>query len=194
MSIVNQNEEGVSLLEMSVILSIFVSLTLMVILSSSEGEANLSLQRSSQIITQAVSTARNNSLGAKRFHGEIMSEGWGIYATSNSNNNDKIILFADCNSKTGVTDYKSAGANQCPDGANNSEKAEEFLLEENIIIKEIRGINGTQVSVVFEPPDPRVHFTPELNDSAVEIMIEHPDTGKTYTVFINNAGATRITQ
>lgn len=191
MSKANKNR-GFTLVELIVVTAVVIIISAIVIFNQKEGKSNLAMDRSVQVITQAINQAINYSLGGKLHDGSVSSAGYGVYFTQST---DRIIIFADCDNDAV---YDSNGnADSCSEtspGTPYPEFVEEKKLESGITISGFSACTGGALLVtVFRPPDPQTVFTPSLNVGCDEAAISISDTyGHLKIVYINKLGITRV--
>lgn len=200
-------EKGFSIIEMLVTIAI-ISLLLGIMAGVSRDTGDqYALERSAQIVTQAINTARSSSQGNKLHAtgGAIPTPSPGGYAVRFVDGASDVFIFADCDQSGTYTTSGSVVAT-CADAAGspgrwyNSEFVQSFLFEPNITITRIQRCAGAggPYAVTFIPPDPIVNFSPGASDGGFtpacsEHYVELEDTkGNSIRIYINKIGITRI--
>lgn len=187
-----QASSGFTLIEIAVVTAIIALLAGIVLFNQKDGRSNLAMDRSAQIITQAVNQAVNYSLGGKLYDGVISSAGYGIYLTQNTST---VTIFADCNNNAVYNASGNAPAcDRTTPGNAYPETVEVKNLEQNITISSFDVCTGAAtLLIVFRPPDPRTVFSPSLDVGCTEAGIIIADTqGNTRTIYINQLGIARV--
>ncbi len=161
-----------TLLEMLIVASIVIVLSIIVLANYERGGYQFTLQRSAHKLAQDLRRAEEMAMSAKEFDGcgpsAVPDGGYGIYF--NSSASTSYILFADC------------------DGSNSyggvSERIEEIELEESIEIT-----SPTFLTINFVPPDPVVVVNQTPGGSVTIIL-----TGKTQSaaIAVNSIGLIEI--
>ena len=160
-----------TLIEILLVVVIVVIFSVLVFADYKNGEQQLALQRSANKLAQDLRRAAAKTLGLES--SSVCLGGYANYGVHFSiYSSSSYVLFADC----GNDDYQYA----------TSEKISEIALEKNI---KITGLSfGTILDVVFEAPDPTVHFTSAAATSSITLGVG----SRAKTVFINQAGLIEI--
>ena len=190
-------QKGFTIIELMVVVGIVAVISGIFLLNYRQGERNLAIQRSAQIVTQNITRAINNSLGGKEHNGASGTVSEGGYGVRFELGSDTIIVFADCD-KDGALDTGS-GATSCASapaqGVPYPEIALQQKLESGVTVSAFAGLVGSPsaLNIVFVPPDPTTLFLPALSAGIQEAEITLRDTqGNEKVIFINKLGVTRI--
>jgi len=181
-------KNGFTLLELTVVVSIIIILTLIFLANYRGGELEFSLLRSTQRLAQDLRNTQEMALAgqlAPFSFGEVFPKGgYGIYLQNNSNS---YILFADCD---GDKVYDESGAAlSCAQASESTpwpEKIKDLFLEEKVRILNVSP--ASPVSIVFFPPDPTITIRPLASSTIITLSSD----GKTRTVTINTSGLIEI--
>jgi len=141
---------GFTLIEMMVVVSIILILSLISIPVYQGSKKQLALQRAVNKLAQDIRKAEEMAMLAKEFQGAVPQGGYGISLTTVTPG--KYIVFADCNSNQM---YDSSGT---PCGNDTApEKVEEIEIEKGIQIETLSPNSPLDtLDIVFTPPDPAI--------------------------------------
>lgn len=208
--------EGFTLVEMLIVFTIIGIMTGAIALNIRSGERQYALQRSAQIVTQAVNEAIVMSLGNKEHYGGIHPGGFGIMLSKAKPK--MTTIFVDCNEDNAYSSGNTLCGKTNP-GPPPGELVKEIDLERDIEIEEIEAICASgscdnpncpascSVHIIFQPPEPNVgiyktigggspgtfHDDTDPANYTREVIVTLGDgRGNQVSVFINNLGVTRI--
>ncbi|MCD6500496.1 type II secretion system protein [bacterium] len=171
-----KQSEGLTLIELIVVISIIGLLSGILFLGKINEERKLALGRSAFVLTQDLREMQEMAMGI----GEVDCNGSftsSFGAHFNSSWKDYYILFADCND------------NENWDGGDLDNLIRKVNLERGV---EISGLKPTSsFSIVFEPPDPITYINQKDWGEVAEITLQL-DTGASKKVKINSAGKIEI--
>src|SRR3989344_9542280 len=94
----DNNQKGFTIIELMVVVGIVAVISGIFLLNYRQGERNLAIQRSAQIVTQNITRAINNSLGGKEHNGATGTVSAGGYGVRFEQGSGIIKIFADCDS------------------------------------------------------------------------------------------------
>lgn len=168
-----KNLGGFTMIELFVVVSIIVLLSLIILPNYRASVSQLTLERSAHKMAQDIRRAAEMAMSAKEWQGQIPSGGYGVHLELSWETYYK--LYAD---KNGSQKYE---------GAPPDKEVETINLEKGVVIQ---GISTTpnKVSINFKPPAPVVNlgFT---SDPVVTITLAlKSDSTKTRTIKVNRAG------
>lgn len=182
---------GFTLIEMIVVIAIIAIVSSVFFLNLREGEQNLALQRSAQLLTQTIDDARNAALSNRLHNSTVSAGGYGVRFLINSNT---LIVFADCNQDSRFTDIGS-GASSCLEAASGNadyqENSRTVTLERGVNIISINPCDGSCVlDVVFSSPNAKASFMPSFVDGAASVTLQAGNDQLSVT--INNLGVPHV--
>jgi len=145
-----------TLIELLVVVSIIVLITALTLPNYRSGDSQLAIQRSAHKIAQDLRRAQEFAISVKEFNGNV-PDGYGIYF--NLGQPDRYIMFADLNN-----DQAYSGTTE--------EKAEEVILEGNVVLKSFApSTTAPTMTVFFAPPGPSIQFFPDTTTTAINIKV-----------------------
>lgn len=172
-------QKGISFVELIVVISIILILSVISFPFYQSARKNLALERSVVGLSQAIRRAQEMAMSAQEFQGSFPAGGYGVYMESVPGNVTSYVIFAD---KDNNGKYGSG------------ELVEQIYFESNV---KINSANFNHIHVIFIPPDPAVIFTNQggndasLSQVTVEVsMID--DVSKYHDIIINKAGLVDI--
>lgn len=173
-------KQGFTLVELLVVMSIILTISLLTFANYRLGEKSFSLEQSAAKLGQDFRKMEESAMSAKEFHGQIPKGGYGVYLKKGDSS---YILFADCDLNY---QYTSSGT-PCEGGY--SEKVEEVSLGPRLEISSLS--SGSVLNVVFTPPTPFVTISGVANEATATIALK--DIPSRYkTVKVNKAGLIEI--
>ncbi|MEX2145039.1 MAG: type II secretion system protein [Candidatus Spechtbacterales bacterium] len=189
------NQKGFTLVELMVVLAVVSIISAIFLLNYRQGERNLAIQRSAQIVTQSITRAINNSLGGKEHNGSGGTVSPGGYGIRFELDSDTITVFADCDADSSLDTGSGASscANAPAEGVPYPEISFQQVLESGVEVSALSPCSGSPcaLNILFVPPDPTTVFIPAL--AALEVQITLRDSeGNQRDIFVNKLGVTRI--
>ncbi|OGZ61133.1 MAG: hypothetical protein A2932_00245 [Candidatus Spechtbacteria bacterium RIFCSPLOWO2_01_FULL_46_10] len=186
-----KTSSGFTLIEIMIVVSIIAIIAGAFFLNLREGERNLALQRSAQLVIQAVEEARNSTLANRLHAGTVSAGGYGVRFQDGLSS---VIVFADCNQDGRYN--ASGGASSCIEAAsgplNFAELYSIIELEEGVTISGITPCDGPCVlDLKFSSPNANAVFGPSLVGADAFITLQGSD-GDQLSVVINGLGISRV--
>lgn len=184
------NEEGFTLVEMLVSISVIVILSAISI-ANLQGYKKISTTNSSaKKLSSNIRKVEGYAIGLKDFKNSGSPRGgWGIRLSSVAGQNFSYTLFAETSN---TPDYVYDGA---------SNKLLDVSLEKSSYVRTIvasyfdsaavHSENKNNINIVFEPPDPKVHICDDAGECkyvSAEITISSSDNSVSSKVYVNNLG------
>ena len=167
---------GFTLVELLVVMSIIMTISLLTFANYRLGEKSFSLEQSAAKLGQDFRRMENMALSAKEFNGNIPRGGYGVYLRTGDSS---YILFADCD-----LNYQYTGSGT-PCQGGYGEKLEEVSLDSRLEIASLS--SGSALNVVFTPPTPLVTISGIADEATATVSIK--DIPSRYkTVKVNKAG------
>jgi len=145
------NMWGFTLIEMLVVISVIIILTLITVPIYQGSKKELALQRATGKLAQDLRSAQEMAMAAKEFQGAVPEGGYGIYLTSGMS--DRYILFADTN-----------GNFQYGDG----ELVDDIYFETGVEISQLSP--ASPLTITFTPPDPTTRVNGSTSTAAAIIL------------------------
>lgn len=179
------NLSGFTLLELIVSISIMSILTALFLANYHSNNQRTDLTMAAQTLVSDVRYAQANALGLIKYDGEVPAGGWGLFFTSDGENEDKYIIFADENDDQLYADTESLES--------LGGRIEE--LPPNIYIDKItvNSVEKAKASVTFLPPDPITRInTGYATGTVLEISLKETINNTTKTVRINFLGLAEV--
>jgi type II secretory pathway pseudopilin PulG len=186
---------GFTLLEIVVVTSIIMLLSVVVFVNYQGTEKDLALSRSVHKLSQDLRQVQEIAMSCQKtpleFGEQVFPKGgYGMYFIENS---DSYILFADCD---GDHEYDDWGPYSCEDadyklGQSCDETLEVISLEQGIKIKELQvdSIQVNELPITFIPPDPTIIISGADSNQLAEIILCLKDNENiTKNVTINKVG------
>jgi len=171
---------GFTLLEVLVVASIIIVLSIIVVVNYEFGGYQHNLQRSAHKLSQDLRRAEEMAMSVKEFEGSIPPGGYGIYIDYNIMPT-QYILFADEN---GNKEYDVG------EGVGDLISFEDYVQIDHACVEELCAL---QISVTFSPPDPTIRFNSQ-EESYAYIVLRSEKVEGYVTVWINDAGLVEIQQ
>jgi len=169
-----KNGEGLTLVEILVIIAIMILLSAIILPGYQQGKRQLALARSARKLAQDLRRTQEMGMSAREFGGIVPEGGYGIYFSSTTPSS--YILFADYNPQ-----------NQQYDGL--SEMVEGPLeLEKGVESESLNPPQDGELAVVFTPPIPLVFITPDSSSAFITLT----NDGQSSTVRVNKAGLIEV--
>lgn len=190
-------QKGFTIVEMVTVTAVIAIISGIFLLNYRQGERNLAIQRSVQIVTQSITKSINNSLGGKEHNGASGTVSVGGYGIRFEVGSDTITVFADCNAdgNLDLVGGASTCASSISEGMPYPEVSFQKKMESDIVISALSVCSGNPcaLNIVFVPPDPQTLFVPALGGGEIEAQITLQDSqGNQKVIFINELGVTRI--
>lgn len=183
------SRKGFTLLEITVVATIIILLTVIFMASYRGGEAQFALLRSASKLAQDLRRAQEMAMSSQEFKGAFQG-GYGIHF--DISNPNLYILFADCD---GDELYGGESLFVCDDCSVAPcipdvflEKKEEIKLEEGIKIVSLSP--PSPLHITFFPPDPTVTIFGG-NEAIITLSLKD-DLTITKTVTVNKVGLIEI--
>lgn len=179
------DEKGFTLMELLVIISITVIMTIALFANYGKGSDSFALERSGQKLAQDLRRAQEMSMSG--FEGESSANGYGIFFDKTSGNEGQYIIYMNKNANM----YRDAG---------DTDK-ETIKLETGIKICNVLDndnpptLNANSISVSFEPPDPITYIDSSYIGHTATItlcIINNPTEVR--NVKVNNMGMIEVTK
>jgi prepilin-type N-terminal cleavage/methylation domain-containing protein len=166
------NNRGFTIIELLVVTSIIVIMTVLTMSNYKFGDDKLAIKRSAYRVVQTLRMAQEYAISSKATGG-VVPAGYGVYF--NLHTPATCILFADLNN-----DQAYSGV---------AEKVEVISFEDQIALQALSPMDSTSsLAIVFIPPDPSTVFTPDAGTALISlynIAIE----GTLYeNIMVNKAG------
>ena len=191
--------KGFTLLEIVVVTSIMLILALVVFLDYRGTEKDFALTRSAHKLSQDLRQVQEMAMSTRKtpeewpFEGVFPKGGYGMYFTTNPENSDSYILFADCDDEK---DYDSlVTTHTCFEadiglGQSINEKIKDFILEEGIKIKELQvdSVQVNELAITFVPPDPEITIAGGGKTKAIITLCLEDNKDVIKKVTINKVG------
>ena len=169
-------KHGFTLVELLVVMSIILTISLLTFANYRLGEKSFSLEQSAAKLGEDFRRMEEMAMSAKEFHGKIPRGGYGVYLRTGDSS---YILFADCDLNY---QYTGSGA-PCEGGY--PEKLEEVSLGSRLEISSLS--SGSALNVVFTPPTPLVTISGTADEATATVSLKDiPSRSK--TVKVNKAG------
>ncbi|MDI6602664.1 MAG: type II secretion system protein [Patescibacteria group bacterium] len=167
---------GFTLIELQVVTSIIIFLSVIVLFNYRAGESQLALQRSAHKLAQDIRRAQEMAMSVKEYDGEIPSR-YGIECTTTNPN--YCILFAD-KGNNGL--YEE----------DQDKEVEKITFEKGVSVQQLLIVDPssppsrTRIGITFKPPDPtttiRSPGDPDDGFSVTQIVLTNGNKIKTITV------------
>ncbi len=176
--------KGFTLLEIVVVTSIIILLTVVVFVDYRGTEKDFALTRSAHKLSQDLRQVEEMAMSSQKtpleFGEQVFPKGgYGIHFVENS---DSYILFADCNDNNNYD--RTGGAISCEEATNLTpypETIKEFFLEEGIKIKEVVPF-PSPLNITFTPPDPTITISGGTQAVITLCLKDNQEITKTITV------------
>lgn len=182
---------GFTLLEMLVVASIIIILSIIVVTNYELGGYQFNLQRSAYKLAQDIRRAGEMAMSVKEFGDppSVPAGGYGIFLDSVnfSGINTYYVLFAD---KNGNGQYNTS-TNPLVDETVEGPIYFEEHVEINFLCL-VGGYCGSAVSITFIPPDPAINFSNQPDVSLAEITLYSRKLGEEVMISVNPAGLIEI--
>lgn len=182
------SSKGFTLIEMLVVISIVIIFPAIVISNFAGIKLQFALSRTSHQFAQDLRRVQDTAVSSvpykDSFGVQQSVDGYGMYVDLTGQGNKKYILYADKkpgNKQYDATDYIV-------------ETVDFGVSEPGVIIKQIDGVFGDNVSINFTPPNPDTTIT-QLNEggSTVDVIFSlESDLEITKTVSVNTSGLVEI--
>ena len=181
------NNKGFTLLEITIVVSIIILLSVIFVANYRGGEKQYALKRSAHQLAQDIRRAQEMALSGQEFQGAFQG-GFGIHleVTSAEETTGTYTLFVDCDNEkdfdTGFTCYDCTGESCI--GPLFSEEIEIFSFETGIKIV-------TPLDIVFFPPDPEITINEDPNLTETSVVLSF-DGQFEKTITINKVGLIEV--
>jgi len=166
-------KRGFTLIELIVVTSIIILLSVIVFPNYRGIERQFALQRSAHKLAQDIRRAGEMAMSTKEFQGKVPA-GYGIYLKQGEKD---YLLYADTN---------PPGGNEKYDG--EDDKIETINLEKGVYIQ---NISPSSLSINFKPPIPTIKIKKEGGQDSTTAVITlslESDSTKTKIIKVNSAG------
>lgn len=177
---------GFTLIELFVVLSIIVLLTVIILPNYNAQNQELGLEHSANLLAQSLRKALEKTMSADEYEGIIPPGGYGLYLRKQGESY-QIFLFADCDNNQLWSDDDTC--NGFP------EEIEDVELENGVKIEKLspRLTPGQKLHIAFEPPDPTIYFNDTDSSLVAEVTLSLiSDTTKKKKISVNRAGLISI--
>ncbi len=176
------SEEGFTLVEITVTVTIIALLATMVLLNNREGEKALALQRASHRVAQDIRRAQDMAISGRDCPecGGDEVFGYGIFFDINTP--ASYFIYADVHPP-------APNGNDFYD-ASQDVIIEDIAMEEGAVIHELNG-GASELCINFRPPDPTVKIKEDEADDLATGQIDiifGSDTADVRTITVNKAG------
>ena len=172
-------QKGLTLIELVVAITVVALLMAALLVMSREGEAQATLMRSAQKLVLDISRQQTNAMSVKEVEGEVPC-GYGIHFNRDSGS---YILFVDRSIQSDCSDQDF----RLSSDLSSDEQILVSNLEAGVVVS---GFNNSDI--VFNPPEPQVHFYPPGVSTSTEIILQSSRTGQTIKVVVTLAGQIMI--
>ncbi len=179
--------KGFTIIEVLVVAGIIVVFSIILISDFPQARLQFSLSRTAYKFEQDLRRAQGYSLASAKYtdpQGNVQTvAGYGVHV--DAADNKKYVVYADAFPANGKYDDQDYVVDTIDINA----------AEPGIIIKEIRTIDGNDVSINFMPPNPITAITDTSGQQLTNVDIVFSlegDTTKTKTVSINTTGLIEI--
>ena len=169
-----KDQQGFTMIELIVSISIIVALTIMFVANYHNNNQRTDLIMSSQNLVSNIHLAQNNALGLVKYNSIVPAGGWGVSLDATTNS---YTVFADLQKPgtAGYMKYDSSTEGIVSDGARL------VHLPAGIVISNI-AIPGnsslTSANVTFLPPDPETNiYNPATGATSTDLTIQLKATG-----------------
>lgn len=169
-----KTENGFTLIEIIVVLTIIIIITGVVIFNIGTERQNSALLRSAQKLSLDLRRVQSFALSSKVFKTSGVPCGWGIHF--NGVGSTSYIIFADLTFTANCSDRDFIRA------GNGSEDFETVNLESGITVS---GLSSGLSDIIFTPPDPIVTFTPAQTSASITLINKN---SATRVITINKTG------
>jgi len=168
-------KKGFTLIEILIVMSIIFLLSAVVFIGRSDGEKRLALDRTAYQLAQDLREIEQMAMSAEEFTcKKNVTYSFGIRFSTKKKEKNSYIIFADCNN-----DHKRGKGDK---------DIRKVSLEKGVEISAL--VPASPLSIVFEPPDPRVYIAQGVWNKEAQITLSFgSDTKK---VKINSAGRIAI--
>ncbi len=172
------NSKGFTLIEMLVVVSVIIILTLIIVPIYQGSRNQLALQRAANKLAQDIRKAEQMAMAAKEIKGNVPPR-YGL--EFNAGSTGFYILFADNGSGA---DYNN-GKREPSD-----EIIETINFEKGVIIKQLLadGNSESKIWITFSPPDPTTKIRTPAASGILICRIQITGGGQTKAIIVNNAG------
>ncbi|MBX4200987.1 hypothetical protein KW786_02555 [Candidatus Parcubacteria bacterium] len=178
---------GFTIIEVLVVAGIIVVFSTILISNFPKARLQFSLSRAAHKFEQDLRKAQGYSFASAKYTdpGGNLQEvaGYGVHV--DTLDNKKYIIYADAPPGNHLYDNEDYIVNTI----------DLSIIEPGVIIKEIRTIDGVDVSINFTPPNPITTISnisgQQLSNVDIVFSLENDDS-KTKTVFVNGAGLIEI--
>lgn len=175
-----KNNQGFTLLELIVSISIITMLIAIFLTNYSGTSRRTELIMASQKMVTDIRLAQNNTLGSVEYNNQIPLGGWGVHFDI-STNDEIYYIFADLD---GNSQYDAGEADKDYGGRL-------MHLPDNIYIENID--KGNVVDITFLPPDPEaIIYDGSPTSSDVTLTLKETKNNSTKDLYINFFGLIEV--
>ncbi|MCX5784002.1 MAG: hypothetical protein NTW04_06165 [Elusimicrobia bacterium] len=185
-----------TLVELLVIISIILILTVLIVPNFHLANSKMAVERAAYKLAQDLRNAEEMSMSSRGtdpllFGSNLFPSGG--YGLSFEDNSTSYILFADCNDNNTYDTAKGSPTDCANSGPANTwpEKIKEISLESGVKIK--KSFPDRLKHITFFPPDPTIKTSPAFPSYPSVILTSTRDETKGFSVDINKVGRIEIT-
>ncbi|MDD5043128.1 MAG: prepilin-type N-terminal cleavage/methylation domain-containing protein [Patescibacteria group bacterium] len=163
------NRSGFTLVELLVSITIFALMTMFVVVNFRAGQKQDFLNLGAEEISNNLKKAQTAAVAGELIEGVVPKGGYGLYFASDSTS---YLYFADLDGNFNYTAVDGVIA--------------EYPLPKGVVI------NSENLSVVFDPPRPKIYFNGSDIEAESEVMIKHQDLPEAVKKIIINSVSGKI--
>lgn len=177
-----KNKKGLSYVELTVVIFIMMMITTVTIANMNQQGRDGELFVLVQKVISDIRLAQGYALSAKELDGDIPAGGWGIYFEEGR---DHYSVFADKATIADIANYVCLLDCSAVSEENyrDFDNPDDTSIDRIHLIRSSDGVEvaTSKISIVFEPPDPTIHFCIEEGDcdyDSVSIVFVNPQLDK----------------
>ena len=173
---------GFSLIELIVSLSIIALISGIFLVNYHNTNRRTDLTMAAQTLVTDIRYAQANALGLIKYDGEVPAGGWGIFVSTNPQDQGHYLLFADEN------DNQKFDAGE----ASTNLGGRRIDLPANIVIDNLSPLSPT-ANITFLPPDPITRLSSDTTNSTyLDIRLKEKVNNNTKTIRVNFLGLVEV--